>query len=157
MCLYHLDEFTNIVNFISILARTYVDMEVLALLGIHILKLYHYLLMSEDTNYSILVKAFPILYIELNVIQPSLMLKKEKCFLFFSNDLFKKWKLEKEILEELLGCCQQYSNEIVQILKLSLKKFAYGFALQKGAIFGFGEMSDKDTGSVLKKSSLSAE
>ena len=39
---------------------------------------------------------------------------------------------------------------------LSLKKFAQGFALQKGRIFGFGENANDDTGSVLKISALSA-
>ena len=37
---------------------------------------------------------------------------------------------------------------------LSLKKFAKGFAYQKGAIFGFGDQADDDTGCVLKISSL---
>ena len=62
--LYHLDDiskylekFTNIVNDMSILDRTFTDMEVLkpiyaalGLLGIHILKPYHYLMMDTDTN-----------------------------------------------------------------------------------------------------------
>ena len=32
----------------------------------------------------------------------------------------------------------------------SLNEFAYGFEFQKGAIFGFGEKKDNDTGTVLK-------
>ena len=49
---------------------------------------------------------------------------------------------------------ENYSHEIAQLLTLSLKKFAAGFALQKGAIFGFGDNAEKDTGTVLKISNL---
>ena len=56
-----------------------------------------------------------------------------------------------------MDCCKQYPREIEQILQLSLKKFAYGFSYQKGAIFGFGENADANTGSVLKISTLSKE
>ena len=55
----YLDKFVNIVNGISILDRTFVEMEILkptyvaiALLGIHILKPYQFLLMDSDTSYS---------------------------------------------------------------------------------------------------------
>ena len=33
--------------------------------------------MDEDTNYSTLLKAFPVLYNELNNVKPSLMVKKQ--------------------------------------------------------------------------------
>ena len=40
------------------------------------------------------------------------------------------------------------------MLSISLQKFAKGFSQQKGAIFGFGENSNNDTGSVLRISRL---
>ena len=122
----------------------------LALLGIHILKPYHYLLMDPDTNYSTLIKAFPSLYKELKEISPSSMLTADQCFKFVPKELFNKAKQDKAMLDELLMFCQQYPNEIIQILEISLKKFAQGFAHQKGAIFDFGEQAKNNTGSILK-------
>ena len=70
----YLDKFTNIINGMFILDRTFADMEILqptyaalGLLGIHILKPYHELMMVKKTNYSTLIKAFLILYNELKV------------------------------------------------------------------------------------------
>ena len=40
------------------------------------------------------------------------------------------------------------------MLSISLQKFAKGFSHQKGAIFGFGENSNNDTGSVVRISRL---
>ena len=159
----YLDKFRSIVNGISMLDRTFADMEVLkpiyavlALLGVHILKPYHYLLMDQTTKYSTLLHAFPCLYHELKEVPPSSMMKYAQCFNFVSEAIFKKALPNKAILDELFGCCQRYPTEVEQILLLSLKKFAQGFALQKGRIFGFGENANDDTGSVLKISALSA-
>ena len=101
-----------------------------------------------------MLQAFPCLYKELTTVSASTMLSSEQCFNFVSKDVFKKSVLDKVMLDELLSCCKQYPREIEQILQLSLKKFAHSFAYQKGAIFGFGENADDDTGSVLKISAL---
>ena len=45
----------------------------------------------------------------------------------------------------------------MRLLKFCLAEFAAGFALQKGAIFGFGEEANYDTGTVLKISDVSKE
>ena len=44
-----------------------------------------------------------------------------------------------------------------QLINLLLKKFAYGFEYQKGAIFGFGERKSDDKGTVLKLCDLDDE
>ena len=44
-----------------------------------------------------------------------------------------------------------------QLTSLLLKKFAYGFKYQKGAIFGFGEKKSDNTGTVLKLCDLDDE
>ena len=159
----YLDKFRSIVNGISILDRTFADMEVLkpiyaalALLGVHILKPYQYLLMDQNTKYFTLLHAFSCLYRELKDVPPSSMMKNAQCFNFASETIFNKALPDKAILDELFGCCQRYPTEVEQILLLSLKKFAQGFALMKGRIFGFGENENDDTGSVLKISALSA-
>ena len=120
MLLFHLDDisnylgkYVNIVNGISILDRTFVEMEVLkpiyaaiALLGIHILKPYYFLLMDPHTNYSTLLKVFPQLYQELLTVAPSAMLMREQCSHFVNNELFIKALPENDILEELLNVNQ---------------------------------------------------
>ena len=86
--LYHLDDtgqyqdkFTNIINVMSVLDRTFVDMEILkpiyvalGLLGINILKPYYYLIMDKKTNCSTLIKAFLSLYNKLTSVSASTML-----------------------------------------------------------------------------------
>ena len=54
------------------------------------------------------------------------------------------------LLDNLDDNIKQYSDEIVSILKLALKMFADGFAVQKGAIFGFGKQAEDQTGTKLK-------
>ena len=69
--LYHLDDIaryleknSSITNSISILDRSFIDVEILkpilaaiSLLGIHILRLFHKLVMDPSTNYSTLLEA----------------------------------------------------------------------------------------------------
>ena len=142
----YLDKFTNVVNGMSILHRTFADMEIikpiyaaLGLLGTLILKPYHYLMMDKKTNYSTLIKVFLSLYNELKRRSASTMLSLEPCFNFEPHGIFQKSLPDKVIHDELMKCCKRYSHEVKQILQLSLKKFAYRFAYQKGAIIGFGE------------------
>ena len=57
----------------------------------------------------------------------------------------------------LSQCCEKHPQEIKQLNTICLKRFADGFAHQKGAIFGFSDKSCRDTGSVLKISDLDKE
>ena len=102
----YLDKFTNIINGMSILDRTFADMEILqpiyaalGLLGIHILKPYHELMMVKKTNYATLIKAFLILYNELTSASASTMLSLEQCFNFVPHEIFKKSLPDKVILD----------------------------------------------------------
>ena len=133
----------------SVLDRTFADMKILkpiyaalGLLGIHILKPYSYLILDKKTNCSTWIKPFPSLYSEFTSVFASTKLSLEQCFNFFPQEIFKKSLPDKVILDELMNCCKQYSHKVEQILQLSLKKFTYGFAYQKGAIFGFGEKAE---------------
>ena len=144
----YLHKYVNIVNIISILDRTFTEVEVLkpiyaaiAHLGIHIWKPYYFLLMDPDTNYSTLLKVFPHLYQELLAVAPSTMLMKEQCFHFVNNELIIKALPENDILEELLNVNQQYPSEIQQILSISLQKFAKDFPIRKGQFLVLGIMS----------------
>ena len=129
--LYHLDDIGNyldkfrcIVNGISILDRTFADMEVLkpiyaapALLGVHILKPYHYLLMDQNTKYSTLLHAFPCLYRELKEVPPSSMMKNAQCFNFVSEAIFKKRYQIKQFLMNFLVAANA--------IPLKLNKFCF--------------------------------
>ena len=68
----YLEKFTNVVNGLSIIDRSFLDMEVLkpifcatSLIGIHITGPYLELLVNTNTNYDTLSEAFPKLYEEL--------------------------------------------------------------------------------------------
>ena len=81
--LYHLDDiasylekFNNITNGIAILDRGFVEMEILkpifaaiALLGVHVTRPFHKLLMDPSTDYSQLLNVYPQLYGELTTIK----------------------------------------------------------------------------------------
>ena len=61
---------------------------------------------------------------------------------------------EKELLSSVVEKISQYSQEICQILRLLLKKFADGFAYQKKNIFEFGD-GKENSQNVTKISELS--
>ena len=77
--LYHLDDisrylskFSSIINGITILDKAFVEMELLkpilaaiSLLGFHITRPFHYLLMHPTTNWTVLKSAFSKLYSDL--------------------------------------------------------------------------------------------
>ena len=160
----YLDKFTNNFNGVSILDRTFADMEILkptyaapGLLGIHVLNPYHNLMIDKKTIYSTLIKGFPSIYNELTSVSASAMLSFEQCFHFVLHEIFKILLPDKFILDELINCCKQYSHDVKEILQLSLKMFTYGFTYQKAAIFKLGKNAEAGTGTVLKISSLSNE
>ena len=104
----YLEQYMNIINGISILDRSFVVMEVLkpiyaaiALLGIHILKPYHSLLMNPETNYSTLLNVFPQLYEELSTIHGSQLLKTDQVFSFVSHETFRNSLPDDDLLQTI--------------------------------------------------------
>ena len=73
----------------------------IALLGTHILKPYHHLLMKPDTNYSTLLKAFPQLHNEPTTIPAEKLLTKEQVFFFVDKDTFTYSLPDKDLIEAL--------------------------------------------------------
>ena len=118
----------------------------IALLGVHITRPFHALLMDEKTVYSTLLTAFPKLYDEMTSVSPNTVLTtSNQVFLFVSNEMFKD-SLPKPILLEVLETyIHSYSEEIIVLIRILLKMFADGFGHQKGAIFGFGKSAAEDT------------
>ena len=101
--LYHIDDIanyleqnSNIINGISILDRSFLEMEgsepiyaAIAIVGVHILKPFHHLILDQSSKYSTLLKSFPKLYEELISISPDQMLTLEHTFKFATQDQFK--------------------------------------------------------------------
>jgi len=169
--LYHLDDiaaylekYQSVINGISILDRTFVDMDILkpifnaiALIGIHVSRPFHNMIMDLETNYSTLRVAYPKLYEELleidtvDVLQPDIQV-----FKFVSHDLFKNSLPDENLLKSLQASIQCYPDETKSVLKLMLKMIADGLHHQKGSIFSFGPSKDSSTAhNVLKFSDVS--
>ena len=127
---------------LPILDRSFVEMEVLkpiyraiSMLSIHILKPFHELLIQPEKNFTTLLKSFPKFYSELISIEPEKLLI-DHVFKFVTEEIFKDCLPDNDLLHVLSQCCEKYPQEIQQLITLCLKKFADGFAHQKGAIFG---------------------
>ena len=120
------------------------------LVGLHILKPFHNLILDKDTTYSTLLSSFPKLYEELDSTSPKDMLKLNQLFKFSKPEHFKNALPNSELFQNLINAAQEYSREVCQLFSLLLKKFAYDFEYQEGAIFGFGEKKSHGTGTLLK-------
>ena len=160
----YLDKFTSINNGITVLDRSFLDMDILkpiftaiSLLGLHITRPFHTLVICKETNYSTLLKAFPLLYEDLTQIKASTFLTTEQVTTFISPKLFNESLPKDCLLKHLSSVMADYPSEIERFLEIALKMFAEGFSHQKGAIFGFGPTKDDETGTVLKISELSAD
>ena len=151
----YLDTYRNIINGISILDRSFVEMTLLkpifcavALIGIHITFPFELLLVSKETNYSTLTVCFPVLYDEIKNTDPeSLCTTETQVFHFVSSDLFQTaiGKIKEGVLNSINDTIQMHKKEIVNLLRLILPKCAKGFSTQKGKIFGFGDDKDEAT------------
>ena len=160
----YLDKFTSIKNSITVLDRSFLDMDILkpifaaiSLIGLHITRPFHTLIICTETNYSTLLKAFPLLYKDLTQIKASTFLTTEQVTFFVSAELFKESLPDDCLLKHLSLVMVAYHSEIEKFLEIALKMFAEGFSHQKGAIFGLGPTKDDDTGTVLKISELNAD
>ena len=163
--LYHMDDissflnkYQSILNDIAIMDRGFLDMQVLkpiyaavALIGIHVTRPFHHLIMDLDTNYSLLLISFRQLHKELTSIKAKDLITKEHTFKFVSEEMFEKSLPIDCLVGKLLETANSYESSVCTIVQILLKKFAEGFAHQKGAIFGFGKQKDEDTNKLLFK------
>ena len=158
----YLEHFQNIVNGISILNRGFLDMDILkpilcatVLMGIHITGPLLQVLKNPNTKHSHLTKLFQTLYTDLLETNAVTFLQTKKVATSFVSQEFFLECLPKDCI---IACVDTYIVEfkdyIAQLVKLFLKEFAEGLAIQKGAIFGFGPQSENDTGTLLKLSSV---
>ena len=159
----YLEKFTNVVNGLNIIDRSFLDMEVLkpifcatSLIGIHITGPYLELLVNTSTNYDTLSEAFPKLYEELENVKGADMLNTEQqIFNFVEKKLFLKSLPKECMLTRIEACMQEYKKENINILNVLLPMLAEGFSMQRGALFGFGPKANESTGTLLKISAAS--
>ena len=162
----YLDTFRNVVNGISILDRSFVEMTLLkpvfcaaSLIGLHITIPFQALLISTETNYSTLLAKFPVLYEELQSIEPEAMcVTKTQVFHFVPTKIFENVlkNVKDVVLESLQDTVELYKTEVVNLLRLMLPRLAEGIALQRGKIFGFGPEAE-DPSKTFKISAASEE
>ena len=164
--LYHLDDisaylekYEGVSNSISILDRTFVDMDILkpifnaiALFGIHVSRPFHMYIMDKNTNYSSLCKTYPKLFEELVQVDPiDMMQPKIHVFKFISQDLFIRSLPQQDLLDSLASSVLSYPEETACLLKILKRMVAEGLHHQKGAIFSFGSSANAETSqNVLK-------
>ena len=129
----------------------------ISFVSLHILKPFYNLILDKDTTYSTFLNSFSKLYEELNSTSLKDMLTLNQVFKFSKPKHFKNTLLNWELSQNLINVAQEYSREVCQLISLLLKKFAYGFEYQKGAIFGFGEKNSDNTGTILKLCDLDDE
>ena len=150
----YLNKYRNIVNGITILDRSFVEMSILkpifcavALVGIHITKPFQALLIGVDTKYSTLA-GWPF--------QSSMSLL-QLTYHFVSKEIFETCAPGKAVCEAIDECSKSYANQVVALMKMMITKIADRFDLQRGAIFGFGTDAKDDTGPLLKVADLTEE
>ena len=122
---YFLDHFRNIVNGISILDRSFIEIPILkpifcavALIGIHITKPFQALLIDPATTYSTISVAFPKLYEELKTVDAALLCSTSlQTFKFVSLNTFKKCIPAEDVCKAIDECCQTHKHEITQLTK----------------------------------------
>ena len=159
----YLDQFQNIINGVSILNRSFLDMEILkpilcsaSLMGIHVTKPLMNIIQHNDTTHSKLMKIFQDLYGDLVNTPASNYLQTKKCAGTFANqDLFEKCLPKDCIKESIDECITQYRQYIEQLVDMFIKNFSEGLSQQKGAIFGFGPDAEKGTVNLLKIATVS--
>ena len=114
----YLDTFSNVINGIAILDRSFLDMELLkpinstvSLVGIHFTRPFLSLLLDTDTTYDTLLETFPVLYNDKTTIDVEQLLQaKQKVCNFVYKKRFLDSLPKACLLENLEGCTHTKSK-----------------------------------------------
>ena len=86
-----LDKHSSILNDIAILDRDFLEMEVLkpiyaavALIGVHITRPFHCMILDPETNYTSLLHVFKQLHLQLTTIKPEILINKDHVLKVFN-------------------------------------------------------------------------
>ena len=174
--LYHLDDIAayldkhqSVVNGISVLDRTFIDMEILKLIfsaialglvGIHISRPFHALIMNSGTTYLLLLESYPKPYPKLyeklqNIELNALLQTDDQVFHFASPKICKDSLPKQKLIDSLALYANCYLNKTAAICKIILHMFVEGIDHQKSSIFRFGQSQTAETSEdVLKISTV---
>ena len=158
-----LSRFTNITNNLACIVRSFENLEyirvmaaVIVVIGVHLLEPYLSLTTSSNTNYAKLCEAFPKLHNDLVSANPADLLDLSKpAFSFVSKERFDNCVYDTSLLQPTLDVISEFSEEVIEFLRILLPKLAQGWDLQRGTIFDFG--SGKGVESDLKINNLDQE
>ena len=157
-----LEKFQNIVNEVSVMDVSFLDMELLkpilvatSLFGIHVCSPFAYMLMDPESTYNTLKSSFPILYRNLTEQNPKDLFTMEQVFSFTTSEHHKNSLPKKIIQDSIITCANAYQKEVYDLLTIMLSRVAEGFSDQRGAVFGFGPKAEEETGAILKISTAS--
>ena len=161
----YLDTYSNILNDIAIIDRSFLDMEILkpifcaaALVGIHFTRPYLSLLLDTETTYNTLLEKFPMVYNDfLHSNRDNLLQADEKVVNFVSLEKFEKSLPKKCLRDSVNSCAAAYTKEVKKLLIIILQRLANGFSEQRGALFGFGPKANEDTKTLLKVSTVKGQ
>ena len=154
----YLNANSTIINDIAILDRSFIEMELLkpiygaiALLGLHITRPFHTLLIDPSNTYSTLMVSFKRLYKDLTEIPAKNFLATDKVAYFMTKDIYEKSKPDECLLQFLEESIKAFFSEIETLIAIALPKFTSSFNTQKDAIFGFGPSAEfEPSGNDLK-------
>ena len=154
----YLNANSTIINDIAVLDRSFIEMELfkpiygaIALLGLHIARLFHTLLIDPSTTYSTLMVCFIRLYKDLTEIPAKNFLTTDQVAYFVTKDIYEKSKPDECFFQFLEESIKAFSSKIEKLIAIALPKLASGFNTKKGTIFGFGPSAELErTGNALK-------
>ena len=122
----YLDANSTIITDIAIL-DSFIEMELLkliygaiALLGLHITRLFHTLLIDPSITYSTLVVSFKRLYKDLTEIPAKNFLTKDQAAYFVTKDIYEKSKPDECLLQFIEESIKAFSSEIEKIIAIAL-------------------------------------
>ena len=108
------------------------------------------LIIDPCTTYSSLLESFLKLYNDLIAIPASVYLTTNQVTTFVSDDLSLGRNQSHVSSMFWKKTSTNMKSKLKNFLSIALPKFAVGFDLQKGTIFGFGPSTNVNTGTVLK-------
>ena len=92
----------------------------IALLGLHMTRLFHTLLIDPSTTYSTLMVFFKRLYKDLTEIPAKNFLTKDQAAYFVTKDIYEKSKPDECLLQFIEEFIKAFSSEIEKLIAIAL-------------------------------------
>ena len=117
----------------------FLDMEIIkpifcatALMGVHIISPLMAILLDTNTKYSTVMSVFQKLNKDMITLKPHHFLQTSECVVsVVPTKVFKQASPKVVIINSLNECLKEYKTEVENILRLFLRAFSHGLAVQK--------------------------